>query len=110
MNQPADTAPARTPTLLRVNLGRAEARALCADLDTWRRTTGQPLGFSGVLCGDYARLYIDVPGERVPASLIALAQRHIRDQCGTASVIGAWLIELEYGRIVGEQQLLEEVA
>ena len=104
------TQPDTTPTLLRVNLGRAEARALCADLDTWRRQTGRALGFSGVLCGDYARLYIDVPGERVPASLIALAQRHIRGQRGTASLIGAWLLELEYGQIVGEQQLLEEVA
>lgn len=110
MNQFADTTPARTPTLLRVNLSRAEARTLCADLDAWRRQTGQALGFSGVLCGEYARLYIDVPGERVPASLIALAERHIRGQRGTATVVGAWLLSLEYGQIVGEQQLLEEVA
>ena len=97
-------------TLLRVNLGRAKARTLCADLDTWRRQSGRALGFSGVLYGDYARLYIDVPGERMPASLISLVLRHIRGHRGTAALIGAWLITLEYGEIVGEQQLLEEVA
>lgn len=107
------TAPAFTPTtprVLRVNCSRERARVLCRALDTWRRQTGRALGFSGVLYGDYARLYIDVPGERMPASLIALVLRHIRNHQGTAALIGAWLITLEYGAIVGEQQPLGEAA
>ncbi len=102
------TFPPATPRVLRVNLPRDLARELCRELDTWRRQTGRPLGFAGVLYGDYARLYIDSGGD-IPRTLISLVLRHIRP-CGTVAICGAWLIGLEVGNVLGEQQLLEEAA
>lgn len=104
----AQAFPAVTPRVLRVNLPRSAARELCRKLDTWRRQTGRPLGFSGVLYGDYARLYIDAQGD-IPRTLISLVLRHIRT-CGTAAICGAWLITLDFGDVLNEQQLLSEVA
>lgn len=103
------TYPPATPRVLRVNLPRTLARELCRKLDTWRQQTGRPLGFSGVLTGDYARLYIDSGGD-IPRTLISLVLRHIRNHRGTAAICGSWMLALEVGDVIDEQQLLEEAA
>lgn len=97
-----------TPRVLRVNLPRSAARELCRKLDAWRQQTERPLGFSGVLYGDYARLYLDSGGD-IPRTLISLVLRHIRT-CGTAAICGAWLITLDFGDVLNEQQMLSEVS
>jgi hypothetical protein len=113
MNQSVDTAPAFTPTtprVLRVNLPRTLGRELCQKLDEWRRQSGRPLGFSGVIAGDYTRLYLSTNGVDFPHSLISLVLRHIRHHRGTAAICGAWLLTLEVGQVVTERELLDEVA
>ena len=97
--------PPATPRVLRVNLPRSAARELCQKLDGWRRQTGRQLGFSGVLYGDYARLYIDAQGE-LPRTLISLVLRHVRP-CGTLAICGQWLIGLEVVPVLGEAELYE---
>lgn len=114
MNQSADTTPVfapTTPRVLRVNLPRAQVRTLLADIDAWRaEQSASALTFSGVLYGDYARLYLSVGDAALPQSLIALCLRYIRQLRGSMAVCGAWMAQLEVGAVLDEQALWREVA
>ena len=101
-----DTTP-MTPRALRVNLPRDEVRGLLEDIDAWRQETSAQLTFSGVLHGPYACLYLSLADGSVPQALIALCVRAVRVVRGSAAVCGAWLLRMEPGRVMTEDQIRE---
>lgn len=104
MNQPA------TPRVLRVNLLAERVRPLLADIDAWRAAhPDQPLRFSGVLSGHYARLYL-AGVQPMPDDLIALLLPSIRERSGSIASVGAWIIQMEVAPVLDEPALWREVA
>lgn len=104
MNQPA------TPRVLRVNLLAERVRPLLADIDAWRAAhPDQPLRFSGVRCGHYARLYL-AGVTPMPDDLIALLLPSIRERSGSIASVGAWIIQMEVAPVLDEPALWREVA
>jgi len=101
-----DTTP-MTPRALRVNLPRDDVRGLLEDVDAWRQETQARLTFSGMLYGPYACLYFSLPDGSVPQALIALCVRAVRVVRGSAAVCGAWLLRMEPGRVMTEDQIRE---
>lgn len=99
-----------TPRVWQINLLRERVPSLLADIDAWRRATGQPLQFSGVLRGHYARLYLSIADAVMPPDLVALLLRYIPNHEGSIARAAIWIIALEVAPVLTEQQLLAEVA
>lgn len=94
------------PRLLRINLLAERVRPLLADVDAWRAAhPEQPLRFSGVLNGHYARLYLAAERQPLPDDLIALLLPNIREHSGSIASVGAWIVELEVAPVLDEQTL-----
>ena len=97
-----------TPRLLRINAHRGIVRPLLADIDAWRaQHPGQTLTFSGVLYGDYARLYLGVGDAALPDDLIRCCLRYVRSLQGSMAVCGSWMLDLEVGAVLDEQTLFK---
>ena len=106
MDQP--TTPA-TPRVLRINAHRGIVRPLLADIDTWRAAhPEQHLTFSGVLYGDYARLYLGVGDAALPDDLIRCCLRYVRSLQGSMAVCDQWMLDLEVTPLLDEQALWQE--
>jgi hypothetical protein len=100
--------PTLTPRVLRINAHRGIVRPLLADIDTWRaQHPGQTLTFSGVLYGDYARLYLGVGDAALPDDLIRCCLRYVRSLQGSMAVCGQWMLDLEVGAVLDEQTLFK---